>query len=632
MTGLGGAYGDGTVFELKPGSHAIDLLGTFDGTNGAAPSSALTLDSQGDLFGTAEGGGPDGRGTVFEIVRGSHAITTICAFDSSTGSMPNGRLAVDSNGDLFGTTIGGGANNAGTVFEIASGSRTITTLASFSGTNGSSPNGAFLDHRGNLFGTTLNGGANGDGVVFEVAHGINRLVTIASFNGHNGSSPDGGLVADASGNLFGTTSNGGKKNDGTVFEITRGRRRLKTLASFNLSTGANPQGELAVDRDGSLFGTTSTSSDGTGGTVFRVDPVTDKIDVIAHVPDMMGTYAGVTLGPDGKIYGTYNDEGLGGLFSLSRPFPKFKVLFRFPILDLSGPINSDPQGDIFAGAAGGIVEIPSGSHSFMTIAPAHWAGSNADVSPLVLDAAGNIYGTYSQYPSTRKSIFELPRGSHHIQTLDSVNFGLAAGVIVDPAGDVFGASTQGGRYGKGFIFEIPARGRKFTTLASWTDSQLSPGGSLSIDSKGNLYGIAAGNGTYTGIFELPHGAKTVIYPAPYLHPTEGSNIAIDRNDNLFVIDLRDQPALYEFPDGSTTPTLLTTYELAAHNPDDLIVDPQGNLFGASPFGIVEFAPGSFDITTLATFPYIIDNAVGDSNGNLYFLRFDGSEMIYKIAT
>lgn len=127
-TSLGGTYGDGTVFELKPGSHAIDLLGTFDGTNGATPLSALTLDSQGDLFGTAEGGGPNGRGTVFEVVRGSHAITTICAFDSGTGSMPYGRLAIDSNGDLFGTTIGGGANNAGTVFEIASGSRAITTL------------------------------------------------------------------------------------------------------------------------------------------------------------------------------------------------------------------------------------------------------------------------------------------------------------------------------------------------------------------------------------------------------------------------------------------------------------------------------------------------------------------------
>lgn len=516
-----------------------------------------------------------------------------------------------------------------------------STLASFSGTDGSGPNGAFLDHRGNLFGTTQSGGANGDGVVFEVAHGTNQLVTLVSFNGLNGSNPDGGLIADASGNLFGTTSNGGTKNDGTVFEITRGRRLLKTLASFNLSNGANPQGELAVDPDGSLLGTTSTTSDGTGGTVFRIDPVTDKLDVIARVPDAMNTYTGVTLGLGGNIYGTFNDEGLGGLFSITGPFPKFKVLFRFPVLGLSGPINSDQQGDIFAGAADGIVEIPSGSHSFMTIASAHWAGSNADVSPLVFDTAGNIYGTYSQYPSNRKTIFELRRGSHHIQTLDSVDIGPTAGVIADPAGDVFGASTVGGKYGKGFFFEIPARGRKFTKLASWKDGRLSPGGSLSIDSKGNLYGIAAGYGTSTGIFELPRGAKAVIYPAPYLNPTAGSNIAIDHNDNLFVIDLRDQPALYEFPNGSTTPTLLTTYELAAHNPDGLIVDPKGNLFGASPFGVVEFAAGSFKLATLATFSFIIMNTggstvVGDSNGNLYVLSFNGgmngSDVIYKITT
>ena len=126
---------------------------------------------------------------------------------------------MDSSGNLYGTTEIGGADNDGTVFEVAKGSSTITTLATFSGSTGTEPAGGFLllDSSGNLYGTTgviLNGstGETGnDGTVFELAKGSRTITTLASFNGTNGAGPESALVMDSSGNLYGTTAEGGAR-------------------------------------------------------------------------------------------------------------------------------------------------------------------------------------------------------------------------------------------------------------------------------------------------------------------------------------------------------------------------------------------------------------------------------------
>src|SRR5262249_35148358 len=146
-------------------------------------------------------------------------------------AQPYGRLLLDSSGNLFGTTQRGGAGGIGTVFELAAGSSTITTLASFQGdTTYPDPNGDLVrDSHGNLFGTTWHGGAFGYGRVFEVAAGSGAVTTVASFNGTNGANPLAGLVMDSSGNLFGTTQYGGTSNSGTVFEVAAGSGTITSL-------------------------------------------------------------------------------------------------------------------------------------------------------------------------------------------------------------------------------------------------------------------------------------------------------------------------------------------------------------------------------------------------------------------
>ena len=220
----GGASGDGTVFELvnSGAGYTLSTLVNFNGVNGAEPVVGLIADASGDLFGTTNVGGASGDGTVFELVKSGagYALSTLVSFNGYNGLNLQGSLLADASGDLFGTTLVGGTSNDGTVFELVKSGAgyTLSTLATFTGGNGQSPSGSLIaDAHGDLFGTTQRGGANGDGTVFELVKGSTgyTLSTLVTFTGGNGSAPAAGLIADAKGDLFGTT--------GTVARATTAR-------------------------------------------------------------------------------------------------------------------------------------------------------------------------------------------------------------------------------------------------------------------------------------------------------------------------------------------------------------------------------------------------------------------------
>ena len=280
----------GTVFEITKTTSGYastpTTLVNFNGTNGFDPLDSLIADANGDLFGTTEGGGANGDGTVFEITKtaSGYASTPVnlLSFNGTDGANPTGSLIADASGNLFGTTTGGGANGDGTVFEItktASGfAGAPITLLNFNGTNGSDPfAGLVADANGNLFGTARGGGANGDGTVFEIpktASGYGTFITLLSFNGADGANPTGSLIADASGNLFGTTTGGGANGDGTVFEITKTASGYAstptTLVNFNGTNGSDPSASLVADANGDLFGTAAFGGANGDGTVFEI--------------------------------------------------------------------------------------------------------------------------------------------------------------------------------------------------------------------------------------------------------------------------------------------------------------------------------------------------------------------------
>lgn len=246
----------GTVFRLSPSASGVNIATLAQFPAALTPTTALTVDTQGNVYGTASGA--EGS-IVFRIAAGTSVATTVATFTAAAG--PLSGLTLDSQGNLYGTT-------SGSVFRLAAGTNALTMVADLGGAVGA--NGVVLDSRGNLFGTTSFGGTGG-GTVFKVAAGTGTLTTLATFGGATrGYGPAAGLAIDAMGNLFGTTyftSNG--QGAGTIFEVAAGTGTLATLASFDGTDGLNPAAPLTLDAAGNLYGTTLGGTNNSG-TIFEL--------------------------------------------------------------------------------------------------------------------------------------------------------------------------------------------------------------------------------------------------------------------------------------------------------------------------------------------------------------------------
>jgi uncharacterized repeat protein (TIGR03803 family) len=307
--------GAGTVWEIVSGSNTITTLASFPGNaSGTVFPSGLSLDAQGNLYGTTQNGGDNGNSSVFEVAHGSNTVTTLATFSSAAG-LSYSAPTVDAQGNLYGTTNGINVDNAGkggTVWEIVKGSNALTTLYTFAASpantdNGTHPyGGVILDSHGNLYGTASGGGGTTDGgTVFEIAKGTNTITTLSIVVGNQ---PLSGLTMDSHGNLFGTLN--ATTYNGSVFEIASGSNTITTLAYFNGADGANPHTGLTIDGNGNIFGLTTGGGAFGYGTLFEIAQPTlgsdNTITVLASLTKnaTTGSYGGPALGANGALYGT----------------------------------------------------------------------------------------------------------------------------------------------------------------------------------------------------------------------------------------------------------------------------------------------------------------------------------------
>ena len=278
-------YGCGVVFKLdKKGNEAI-LHKFGNGTDGLEPGSGVVLDAEGNLYGTTEAGGANNGGTLYEVAKGG-AYSILHSFDfpglGTDGSIPVGGLTEDSSGNLYGTTVAGGDSGCGTVFTWNT-SGTEAILFSFPcGPGGDGPYGQLLmDNAGNFYGTTKVGGnsgcfdGGGCGVVFKLDSVFAETVLYTFTGGADGEYPFAGLVMDAAGNLYGTTINGGNAGIGVVFEVDPiGDETV--LHSFTGGSDGSFPGGLFRGANGDLFGLASSGGNprcqNGCGTVFRITP------------------------------------------------------------------------------------------------------------------------------------------------------------------------------------------------------------------------------------------------------------------------------------------------------------------------------------------------------------------------
>jgi uncharacterized repeat protein (TIGR03803 family) len=307
---IGGAFGFGTVFEVNTTGNEI-VLYSFTGTggDGAYPIGGLVLDSQGNLFGTTFEGGAYGYGAVFKLdSAGTETVLYSFTGAGEDGAYPGAGLLRNAAGTLYGTTTeGGGSSDGGTVFKLdATGAETI--LYSFTGgKDGGFPSYGPLiqDAAGNLYGTTVAGGASGNGTVFKLNKTGQETVLHSFSGGAKGGHPLAGLTRDVKGNLYGTTGLGGASGRGTVFRLNKTGQET-VLYFFSGLDGASPAGNVIRDATGNLYGTTEGGGADNFGTVFELSK-TGKETVLHSFS--LGTdgglpCAGLVRDAAGNLYGT----------------------------------------------------------------------------------------------------------------------------------------------------------------------------------------------------------------------------------------------------------------------------------------------------------------------------------------
>jgi uncharacterized repeat protein (TIGR03803 family) len=382
------------------------VIHTFSGMDGSTPF-GLISDVSGNLFGVAQSGGGGGTnnccGTVFELspVGTGWKTTVLHHFSGGQGgSNPIGSLALDAGGNLFGVTSSGGTtatpchSTCGTVFELSpksGGGWTFSIIYRFLGNSagdGAGPDaGLILDATGNLYGTTQFGGLvtgprqcinTGCGTVFELSPtggGWTETVLYKFSGSPDGAYPRSPLLFDASGNLDGATSQGGggscnlgsaQSGCGTIFQLvpSSGVWAENVLYSFHITDGETPYQGLVSDSTGNLYGTTNVGGAFSSGVAFQLSPGSGGVwsETILHNfqgnADGIWPAGGMTMDASGNLYGTASSAGAhdaGAVFKLT---PTSGGAFSLSVLtDLDGTNGGFPDGH------------------------------------LVLDAAGNIYGT-----------------------------------------------------------------------------------------------------------------------------------------------------------------------------------------------------------------------------------------------
>jgi len=380
------------------------------GADGQNPWEGLTMDGEGNFFGTTFGRSTGyscntlGCGTVFKLSRAGAGWTlnTLYRFGGfngnavGDGSNPWGRVFIAEDGTLYGTTYYGGTaqtcayfywnDGCGTVYHLTAPAApqaalwNETIIHRFTGgSDGGLPQGDLIfDQAGNIYGTAQVGGDNLTGVVYELTpsqHGWAETVIYApSYPGYEGTMPSGGVSFDQAGNLYGALQGGGIECNlpyycGGIFEVSPSGSGWsgKTIYLFTKDYGSNPVGGLLVDAAGNLYGTTPGGVSGGGGTVFELSPGNENWTIDTLYSFQSSDYYGgpqnkLVMDAAGNLYGTTFRQGTHDLGTVFKLAPSSRGWQYTLLHDFTGGSDGawprtnlvfDAEGNLYGTAAGG---------------------------------------------------------------------------------------------------------------------------------------------------------------------------------------------------------------------------------------------------------------------------------------
>ena len=627
LTSQGGSNDQGVLFEFDPTTNTyskkLDFLGA---SNGAYPYASLVLFSNGKLYGTTDGGGSSGVGTLFEYDATTNIYVKKIDFSNTNGSNPRCELAI-LNDKLFGLTYGGGANGLGVIFEYKPSTNEYTKKVDFNGTTmGANPEGSLiLTSNGKLYGMTYGGGLNGMGVLFEYAPLTNTYVKKKDFSGNTtGGNPLGSLVEYPSGKVYGMTYSGGNNNKGVLFEYDLLMDTYSKKVDFSNSDGANPQGNLTVSNNGKFYGMTQNGGSSGYGVLFEYDPLQDiyskKINFTSDVNGYL-PLGSLSLSSNGKLfgmtsYGGTNNQGVIFDYNDATNTYTKKIDFNFsPNGSLpTGNLTQFPNGKFYGMASGGNNNLgilfeydPSTNVYSKKIDFAGLVNGAQPFGSLTFNSNFKLYGmTYKGGINDAGVLFEYDPMNNAI--IKKVDFS-AASTGAFPYGDLSNASNGklygmtyiGGVNSSGVLFEYDPIENRYTKKFDFngTVTGAGPQGGILQASNGKLYGMTSNGGANDKgtLFEYDISNDLFTKRLDFDGPTNGANpyasLTQSSNGKLYGMTvfggLNGQGTLFEF-------------------------DPITNIFSKK---------FNFSINTTGAFPY--GNLVQSSNGKLYGMAGGGSE-------
>jgi len=481
--------------------------------------------------------------TLFLVCHFARALEpeTLFNFQVPVGTVI-GNLVEGPDGNFYGTTSHGGPSGNGTVFRVTPAGELTTIVA-----NQANPAaGLAVGNDGLLYGMVGAGGPFGWGTVFKMNTSA-VLTNFAFFDGTNGGNPQSQLLLAPDGNFYGTSAEGGDNQQGAIFKITPAGV-VTRLRSFSFdANGSSPQAGLTVGPDGELYGITTVGGGIGAGTIFKI--TTAGAFTLLHSFQNGESFvhqSRLTLGPDGNLYGTGRDGGtsdLGSIFKITTN-GTFTVIASFagtngsvPLCELTVGADGQLYGTTELGGAGnfGTVFKVTTNGVLTTLASFTNRENSLPNSGLLLASDGNFYGCSQTavYKVTPAGVITTLVSLQPLDGLDS-----QSSLTLGPDGNLYGTTDFGGTNNFGTIFRISAAG-VFTRMLSFNNTNGAfPQSGMTLGPDGNFYGATTAGGAngFGSIYRFStNGALTTLtfFDGPNSGIEPRCTLVIDTNGNLF---------------------------------------------------------------------------------------------------
>ncbi|MBD0259718.1 MAG: T9SS type A sorting domain-containing protein, partial [Cytophagales bacterium] len=528
VTRQGGTENRGVFYKINADGTQFSVLGNLPGYWLENPLSELVQGTNGVFYGVATDGGNFDRGGIFRINANGTGYNVLRQFDRVDGENPLGGLIQGSDGALYGMTQGGGSTGNGTIYKLNGDGTGFVTLKHFTAGDGRFPENRLMQGKdGTLYGLTTFGGASNNGVIFKVNPNGSGYQVLRSLGGSDGRNPRGGLVQDANGVLYGTTSGGGNNNAGTLFKINPSGTGFGVLRHLGGSDGANPFAGLSLGSNGTLYGMTANGGTYDGGTLFRINASGTGFTVLRHFnPATYGAHPEGTvlvISAAQPVAGTFRVNAGGNAFATAdaRSFAA-DAYFAGGVVSRATTLGIAGTGDDYLYQTGRhgasfSYNFPTGNGSFDVVlhfAETYWGntapgGVGSRKFHVNLEGARKLtdYDVFAKAGGARRVVQETFRVNVADGTLNvaflkgSADNPAIKAIEVLPAGAALTINAGGSAFtsstGKKFSADVYYGGGSVSTLAggeiaNTTDDALYHNARFGVFS----YGLPSGNGTF----------------------------------------------------------------------------------------------------------------------------------------